>query len=66
MKHSATQKRSSFYFKFLTNLFETLQSGLGLPETRCDQVKRKICAEDNCNFVEGELEVVIADLGMVD
>ena len=35
-----------------------LQSGEGPPVTRCDQVKRKICAEDNCQIVEGELEVI--------
>jgi len=34
----------------------TTQSGQELAETRCGQVQRKICAEDNCRFVEGELE----------
>ena len=28
-----------------------------LQGTQCRQVKRKICAEDNCNFIEGEEEV---------
>ena len=33
-----------------------LQGGPSLPVTNCDQVKRKICAEDHCRVVEGEEE----------
>ena len=31
-----------------------------LPVTLCDQVERKICAEDFCRVVEGEEEVVLS------
>ena len=33
-----------------------LGGGSSVPVTSCDQVRRKICAEDNCRVVEGEEE----------